>query len=114
MSSLNDDGSLTPAALDRFQREGYLILPNFFDAEPILERARELISDFDPARHPLTKFTTAREGDEAASADSAHIGDAYFLESGDKIRWFLEEDAVKDGKLDREPEKSVNKVGHGE
>ena len=53
-----------------------------------------------------TKFTTG---------DKDHVGDEYFLTSGDKIRYFLEEDAVgEDGKLDREKQKAVNKIGHGE
>lgn len=51
-----------------------------------------------------TKFTTG---------DDNHVGDDYFLTSGDKIRYFLEEDAVKDGKLIREKQRAVNKIGHG-
>ncbi|KAG8982333.1 hypothetical protein FRB90_006873, partial [Tulasnella sp. 427] len=54
-----------------------------------------------------TKFTT---GD---STEDKHVGDDYFLNSGDKIRYFLEEDAVgKDGKLNRQKEFAVNKIGH--
>lgn len=42
------------------------------------------------------------------------MGDDYFLTSGDKIRYFLEEDALdKDGKLIRDKTKAVNKIGHG-
>lgn len=52
-----------------------------------------------------TKFTTG---------DKNHVGDQYFLNSGDKIRYFLEEDAVdENGMLIREKQKSVNKIGHG-
>ncbi|PSS37856.1 hypothetical protein PHLCEN_2v324 [Hermanssonia centrifuga] len=52
-----------------------------------------------------TKFTTG---------DDNHVGDEYFLSSGDKIRYFLEEEAVdKDGKLTREKHLAVNKIGHG-
>ena len=36
------------------------------------------------------------------------------MTSGDKIRYFLDEEAVdKDGKLTRPKEKAVNKIGHG-
>lgn len=53
----------------------------------------------------MTKFITD---------DDNHVGDDYFLSSGDKIRYFLEQDAVgADGKLNREKHLAVNKIGHG-
>jgi len=52
-----------------------------------------------------TRFTTG---------DDDHVGDDYFLTSGDKIRFFLEKDAFdQDGKLTRPKDKAVNKIGHG-
>jgi phytanoyl-CoA hydroxylase len=52
-----------------------------------------------------TKFTTG---------DKDHVGDDYFLTSGDKIRYFLEEGAIDgQGNLTREKHKAVNKIGHG-
>src|SRR5262245_44943544 len=52
-----------------------------------------------------TKFTTGEDN---------HIGDDYFLTSGDKIRYFLDEDAIdENGNLTRDKDKSVNKIGHG-
>lgn len=52
-----------------------------------------------------TKFSTGAKD---------HIGDDYFLTSGDKIRYFLEEDAVdQQGNLTREKHRAVNKIGHG-
>jgi len=41
------------------------------------------------------------------------VGDDYFLTSGDKIRYFLEEDGVdSEGKLVVEKHQAVNKIGH--
>jgi len=54
----------------------------------------------------MTKFVP---GD----SQTIHVSDDYFLNSGDKIRFFLEEDAVgSDGKLNRPKELAVNKIGH--
>jgi len=103
-------GALTPAQLAKFRSDGYLILPDFFDPTTILDHSRDLIQNFDPSQHPLTKFTT---GEDAKQGD-AHVGDRYFLESGDKVRYFLEQDSIDPttGKLNRSPELCVNKCGH--
>ncbi|KAF9479066.1 phytanoyl-CoA dioxygenase [Pholiota conissans] len=98
---------LTQPQIDKFHADGYLVIPNFLsseETEALLKRSRELLDEFDIETHPKTKFTTS---------DKDHVGDDYFLTSGDKIRYFLEEDAVdSQGKLTREKQKSVNKIGH--
>ncbi len=108
------DASLTAEQVAKFHRDGYLVLPRFFtdEAPALLEHAKQLIKAFDPADHPLTAFKTGDKGEEAKEEEK-HIGDRYFLSSGDKISYFLEEGALSpEGKLLREPERSVNKCGH--
>ncbi|CEH19064.1 Peroxisomal phytanoyl-CoA hydroxylase [Ceraceosorus bombacis] len=117
-------GCLSPEQLLRYQRDGYLRIPSFFasQAADVLLRAKHIINAFDPSGHPMTKFSTgdgsssssaAAAAAAAAAGEAKHTGDDYFLNSNDKVRWFLEEDAVgKDGKLNRPPERSVNKAGH--
>ncbi|THH00901.1 hypothetical protein EW026_g1704 [Hermanssonia centrifuga] len=105
---------LTKEQIDQFYQDGYIRLPNFLgpdETEAMLTRAKQLLGNFSLDDHPLdvydvkTKFTTG---------DDNHVGDEYFLSSGDKIRYFLEEEAVdKDGKLTREKHLAVNKIGHG-
>ncbi|KAL7281310.1 hypothetical protein ACG7TL_004619 [Trametes sanguinea] len=99
---------LTPEQVTQFRNDGYLRLPSFLEpdeVEALLTRTKQLLDNFSVEDHPLTKFTTG---------DDNHVGDDYFLTSGDKIRYFLEEDAVdKDGKLNRPKQRAVNKIGHG-
>ncbi|CAA7260602.1 unnamed protein product [Cyclocybe aegerita] len=98
---------LTETQIAKFYKDGYLVIPQFLlpeETQSLLNRSKQLLDEFDIDQHPRTKFTTG---------DDNHVGDDYFLTSGDKIRYFLEEDAVDtEGKLLREKQKSVNKIGH--
>ena len=64
-----------------------------------------MLSSFSLENHPMTKFSTGES--------SSHVGDGYFLDSGDKIRFFFEEDAfASSGELIKSKEQAINKIGH--
>ena len=61
-----------------------------------------MVQEFDPAR----SF-------RSSTHEQNRLADDYFLTSGDKIRFFFEENAFNpDGTLKYEKEKSINKIGH--
>ncbi|MEP6913428.1 MAG: phytanoyl-CoA dioxygenase family protein [bacterium] len=94
------------AQLERYQREGFLVLQDFvapIKCDALRRRAEELVHEFNP-RLAISIFSTAAQN---------HLRDDYFLESGDKIRFFFEEDAfLPDGRLKQSKERSINKIGH--
>jgi phytanoyl-CoA hydroxylase len=86
---------LTSSQLESWERDGFLVLEDFVAPERCDElraRATELIAGFDP--------------DEIQSVFSTHeqtrTSDEYFLTSGDKVRFFVEEADTR----------TVNKIGH--
>jgi len=89
-----------------YEREGFLILPNFVDkhaCDRLRARAEELVRDFDP-QDSVSIFSTQEQ---------TRSSDEYFLESGDKIRFFFEENAfLPDGNLRQPKAQSINKIGH--
>jgi phytanoyl-CoA hydroxylase len=90
----------------QYERDGFLVLENFVTSEAcdaLRARAEELVRDFDPAG-VISIFSTRAQ---------TRTSDDYFLESGDKIRFFFEEQAFNpDGTLKHNKDQSINKIGH--
>jgi len=89
-----------------FERDGFLILETFVshkDCDSLLARTAELVTKFEPPGQKSVFSATEQE----------QISDQYFLESGDKIRFFFERDAFgADGALRQGKAHSLNKIGH--
>ena len=89
-----------------FERDGFLVLEGFArhdDLDALRARATELVDAFDPA-DVVSIFSTKQQ---------TRTSDDYFLDSGDKIRFFFEEEAFDpEGNLRQAKELSINKIGH--
>ena len=90
----------------QYDRDGFLVLSDFADVascDALRTRAGELVHDFEP--NDIVSIFSTREQNRRS--------DDYFLNSGDKIRFFFEEDAFHpDGTLKQSKEQSINKIGH--
>lgn len=97
---------ITREDIERYQRDGFLKIEGFASkdaCDALITRANELCATFDPSE-AMSIFTTNEQ---------ARKTDDYFLESGDKVRFFLEEGAVsREGALITPKERAINKIGH--
>ena len=97
---------LSAQQLDHYDQHGFLVLEQFAaesDCDLLRARAAQMVHEFDPSE-VVSIFSTREQN---------RLTDDYFLTSGDKIRFFFEENAFNpDGTLRFEKEKSINKIGH--
>ena len=74
-------GQLSHAMVDAYAAAGVLILENFVSRDAcdrLRERALEMVDEFDPRAVQSVFSTTGQQ----------QLDDRYFIESGDKIRFF--------------------------
>ena len=100
------DFSFDREELRAYERDGFLAIENFVSPEAcdhLRAHAEELTSRFDPAGS-FSIFSTHEQ---------TRTSDDYFLESGDRVRFFFEEDAfTSEGRLRTRTEHAINKIGH--
>lgn len=97
---------LSTNQIDQWQRDGYVVLPDFKTAAETAEavaRARAIVDAFEPGTH-TSRFSTK---------DRSLVADAALLASAEEVHCFFEEEALDEsGRLRVPKAQSINKVGH--
>lgn len=97
---------LTPAQLDAWRQDGYLVLPGFkspAECAAACQRAHEIVAAFEPDA-TSSRFSTR---------DRSRLADSALLASAEAVRCFFEEEALDDaGRLRVPKARSINKIGH--
>lgn len=104
--SKTDSGILSPDQLASYQTDGFVVLERFASeeaCEQLKTRVTQLLDHFDPSE-VQSIFSTNEQ---------TRTSDDYFLDSGNKIRYFFEEEAFDQrGDLQQPKAESINKIGH--
>ncbi len=91
--------------VQKYRKEGFLVVDSFLDQAEIdrlRKRIDTILSDFD--MEAISIFSTTEQ---------TRTADRYFINSGDKIRCFFEQDAFNhQGELQKAKKDAINKVGH--
>ena len=97
---------MTPAMVDAFHRDGYLVLDGFAtdeEAEALMAQTAHIIEAFDEKANQVV----------FSAAGQSHAASAYFMESASNVSCFLEAGAVDDaGHLIKPKDRAINKIGH--